>query len=478
MGPARRAARRDRCHLRQRLPRARGARRRGAPLRAGPSPPAGARRAAGRACPRGRGRPGQQCHGGDRPSHSRRAARARGAPVPVRPQVPVPCALDGALAVRRADRGPRPQHPDQLRVREHHAGDLSRRGLDRRRPLPAGDRHRRRRCDERRPAGLARRRVPRDGRRGHRRGRDGGGAAVRQAPARHDPGHGRGRAGRGERRCGARARCPADLRGARCRHREQCVPWHPAGCGAHRRGHGSSGASERSTRRGSRLDGRRTGLRVPRDLHAGAWWFCCCGDTRSAPGVRRRCRPHRHRQHQGRHRPPDGCRPGRCRRGEGVGDRHRAARRQLPGGGPRAGFPQPVARWLLPGALRAASGSGLRLTDQHGAAALDPTRRRPPSGPRRVGLCVPHHRSGPLVGLVASHLGSGGAADGDRAASLAHRRQRPGRVGDPGSGAPAGGCTAGRCPGRCSCGGAGRRCCPGCRAGPRCRGGRCGPGCG
>ena len=76
-----------------------------------------------------------------------RIARAGGAArrggLRVRPPLPVPRAVDGALAVRRDHRRPRAEHPGELRLREHHAGHRPGRGLDPRRPLPPG-RHRRR----------------------------------------------------------------------------------------------------------------------------------------------------------------------------------------------------------------------------------------------------------------------------------------------------------------------------------------------
>ena len=59
-------------------------------------------------------------------------------PLHVRPPLPVPRPVDGPLAVRRADRRPWAEHPGQLGLREHHAGRRAGRGLDPRRPLPAG----------------------------------------------------------------------------------------------------------------------------------------------------------------------------------------------------------------------------------------------------------------------------------------------------------------------------------------------------
>ena len=70
----------------------------------------------------------------------------------VRPPLPVPRPVDGPFAVRGADRRARAQHAAQRGLRQHDAGRRGRRGLDPRRPLPAGDRHRRRRRDLRRDA--------------------------------------------------------------------------------------------------------------------------------------------------------------------------------------------------------------------------------------------------------------------------------------------------------------------------------------
>ena len=66
--------------------------------------------------------------------------------VRVRPPLPLPGAVDGPFAARRADRRARSEHPDQRGLRQHDAGGCAGRGLDPRRALsPRGDRGRRRR---------------------------------------------------------------------------------------------------------------------------------------------------------------------------------------------------------------------------------------------------------------------------------------------------------------------------------------------
>ena len=65
--------------------------------------------------------------------------RARGAPVQLRPPVPLPCAVDGTLAVRRDHRCARPEHAGQRGLRVHHPGAVAGGGLDPRRTVPAGD---------------------------------------------------------------------------------------------------------------------------------------------------------------------------------------------------------------------------------------------------------------------------------------------------------------------------------------------------
>jgi hypothetical protein len=124
----------------------------------------------------------------------RRAARPRWQGQPyLRPALPVPRAVDGALAVRRDDRRPRPEHAGQRRLcvapprRSRHG-----RGLDPRRPLPPRHRGLRRRRHRRAPAALDRQRLPRHRRRRHRRAGRGRGHALRPAPPRHDRRHGRG----------------------------------------------------------------------------------------------------------------------------------------------------------------------------------------------------------------------------------------------------------------------------------------------
>ena len=108
-----------------------------------------------------------------RPPDRRARARPRGAPVPLRPPVPVPRALHGPLPVRRADRRARAEHADQRRVREHDAGRRDRRGLDPHGALLARRGRGRRRRDLRRAAAVGRLGLPGLRRGGHRRGRRG-----------------------------------------------------------------------------------------------------------------------------------------------------------------------------------------------------------------------------------------------------------------------------------------------------------------
>ena len=121
LAAARRAARRHRRDLRLRVP---GLRRR--------SPTtwtrfwtervtrARTRRSCARCAPGCDGRRGARRRStGGSPSCSDELERA---PVPLRPALPVPRAVDGALAVRRADRRARTEHADQRGVREHDAG--------------------------------------------------------------------------------------------------------------------------------------------------------------------------------------------------------------------------------------------------------------------------------------------------------------------------------------------------------------------
>ena len=70
-------------------------------------------------------------------------------PLHLRPAVPVPVPVDGPLAVRRDHRRPRPQHPGQRGLRQHHPGGVAGRGLDPCRPLPPGRRGLGRRRDRR-----------------------------------------------------------------------------------------------------------------------------------------------------------------------------------------------------------------------------------------------------------------------------------------------------------------------------------------
>ena len=135
-------------------------------------------------------------------------------PVPLRPPLPAPCPVDGALPVRRPDRRPWPEHADQLGVRQHDPGRSPRRGLDPRRPLPSRRRDRGRRRHLRRPPRLVRFRLPRDRRSRHRRRRDRGGHPVRPPAPRDDPRHGRR---------GARGRiAPTRLANAACSRSARC----------------------------------------------------------------------------------------------------------------------------------------------------------------------------------------------------------------------------------------------------------------
>ena len=99
-------------------------------------------------------------------------------------------------------------------MREHGRGDLGRRGLDPRGPLPPGDRRVRGRRGLGHLAALDRVGLPGQRRGGDRRRRGGRGAALRPPAARDDHRLGRGGPGRrvGSGRAGARH--PPDLRGA------------------------------------------------------------------------------------------------------------------------------------------------------------------------------------------------------------------------------------------------------------------------
>ena len=72
--------------------------------------------------PRGGSNGDSRSRPGDRPAHRRAASTPSRGAVHVRPPLPVPRALDGALAVRRVHRRARPEHADQRGLREHHAG--------------------------------------------------------------------------------------------------------------------------------------------------------------------------------------------------------------------------------------------------------------------------------------------------------------------------------------------------------------------
>ena len=78
---------------------------------------------------------------GDRSANRRIAGCHREGSVPVRPAFPLPGVVHGALAVRRTDRRPRPQHTDQRGVREHHHGGRVGKGLDPRGAMPPGGGH-------------------------------------------------------------------------------------------------------------------------------------------------------------------------------------------------------------------------------------------------------------------------------------------------------------------------------------------------
>ena len=95
-----------------------------------------ARDARGHPQPDERHRPGARRGG---PPDRRTAARAGDASVHLRPPLPVPDAGHGSLAVRRADRRPRAEHPGELGLREHRRRGVGRRGLDPGWPLPPGD---------------------------------------------------------------------------------------------------------------------------------------------------------------------------------------------------------------------------------------------------------------------------------------------------------------------------------------------------
>ena len=225
---------------------------------------------------------------GRRPPDRRARTRAQRAPIPLRPPLPVPHAVDGALAARGRDRCTWAQYAGQRCVREHHAGARGGRGLDPHRPLPARARRGRRRRDLRVAAALDRIGLPGGGRRGDRRGRRRRRAAVRCSPPRDDPGDGRGRHRRRERRGGARARHHTDLRPARRGHRQQRLPRHTPRRRAHRRGDGGGGPPGGGARGLAVGDRAQCRVRLPRDLHAPARRRRRRRDPRPATRVRRR----------------------------------------------------------------------------------------------------------------------------------------------------------------------------------------------
>ena len=170
----------------------------------------------------------------------------------------------------------------------------------------------------------------------------------------------------------------------------------------------------------------------------------------------------RDRQHQGLHRPPDGRRHRGRRRGQGAGDRHRAAGAELPRARPRARDAQPLARRRLPGALRAAPGRRLRLADQHAAAALDAgaptaagatprssatTTGSPTAPPGRPGCGASAGYDEPQLEVVAAPAarrrpGAGGAARGARVRARRGAARRPARAAPAEPDRRAGGCRA------------------------------------
>ena len=109
------------------------------------------------------------------------------------------------------------------------AEDWIRSGRCRRVVVIAGDD-----ADQRQPAGVGRRRLPRRRRGRHRRQGRGGGAAVRSPPPRHDRRHGRGGAGGRERGRGRGARHARHRRGALQRDAQQRLPRHAPRRGPHR----------------------------------------------------------------------------------------------------------------------------------------------------------------------------------------------------------------------------------------------------
>ena len=90
-----------------------------------------------------------------------------------------------------------------------------------------------------------------------------------------------------ESRRGPRAGAHPDLRGARMRSREFCLPRHPARPQPHRLRDGAAGSAGGGSGRPPRGDRRRDHVRLPRDLHACPRRQRGRRDLRAAPGVRR-----------------------------------------------------------------------------------------------------------------------------------------------------------------------------------------------
>ena len=154
---------------------------------------------------------------------------------------------------------------------------------------------------------MVRRGISGQRRGGHRRRGRGNRDSLRPAPQRHDHRNGRGGAGHRKRRSRRRTRPAPHLRSAERGNGQQRVPRHAAGHRAHRQAHGGTGPAGRDARRHPpRGDGRVHGFRFARDLHARARRQRGGRNPCPAPGVRPGGGPHRHRQHQGLHRPRHG----------------------------------------------------------------------------------------------------------------------------------------------------------------------------
>jgi hypothetical protein len=166
---------------------------------------------------------------GDRPAHRGIAGCHCERTVRVRPAFSVPGVVHGPLAVRRADRRPRPQYADQCGMREHDPGNRRGAGLDPRRTVPPGDCHLGGRHHVRPSDRVVRRGLPGQRRGGDRRCRGRGRDSVRPPAARHDHGDGRGGAGGGKRGCRRGAWAAAHLRSAGRGGRQQRLPRHPPG---------------------------------------------------------------------------------------------------------------------------------------------------------------------------------------------------------------------------------------------------------